>query len=123
MSIRFVTKQIHAYLDYPVAIALMVLPFVLGLGTSDPMALWLSVMAGAAAFVLTLITDHQTGFVPVVPYRLHEFVDLIVGLSFLAAPIVLGFHGIDALFYWANGAAVVTVVALSKPETADAAAA
>ena len=29
---RFVTKQIHAYLDYPVAVALMALPFLLELG-------------------------------------------------------------------------------------------
>jgi hypothetical protein len=27
--VRFITKTIHAYLDYPVAFALMVLPFML----------------------------------------------------------------------------------------------
>ncbi len=39
---RFVTRQIHAYIDYPVAISLIGTPFILGLGASNPLALWLS---------------------------------------------------------------------------------
>ena len=40
MSFRFITKSIHAYLiDYPVAIVLMVAPFLLKLGKSSPVAL------------------------------------------------------------------------------------
>ena len=50
---RFITKTIHAYLDYPVALGLMVMPFIIGLGTSSPLAFWLSVVTGGAAFVLT----------------------------------------------------------------------
>lgn len=116
MSIKFVTKQIHAYLDYPVALSLMVLPFALGMGGSSPLALWLAVSVGAAAFLLTFFTDHQLGIVRVLPYPVHLAVDLAVGLLFLAAPSLFGFAGIDAWFYWANGAAVLTVVSLHKPE-------
>ena len=36
---RFVTKTIHAWLDYPVALTLIALPFLLGLGASHPLAL------------------------------------------------------------------------------------
>ncbi len=118
MSIRFVSKTIHAYLDYPVAVALMALPFILGLGQSHPLALWLSVVTGVAAFILTLLTDHQFGVVRVLPYSFHLAVDFAVGLAFIAAPLVLGFSGLDALFYWANGAAVLVVVGLHKPEPA-----
>ncbi len=39
---RFVTKTIHAWLDYPVAVALIALPFLLGLGSSNPLALTIS---------------------------------------------------------------------------------
>ena len=42
MNLRFVTKQIHAYLDYPVAIALIAMPFILGLGATNPMAYFAS---------------------------------------------------------------------------------
>ncbi|EEE35712.1 conserved hypothetical protein [Rhodobacteraceae bacterium KLH11] len=116
MSLRFVTRTVHAYLDYPVAVALMVLPFVLGLGQSNPLALWLSVVTGVAAFVLTVLTDHHLGIWRVLPYKFHLAVDLLVGITFLMAPSIFGFSGIDALFYWLNGAAVVAVISLSAPE-------
>lgn len=115
MDIRFVTRKIHAYLDYPVAFALIGLPFLLGLGASNPLALWLSVATGVAAFVLTVLTDHETGLIHVVPYALHVAVDFMVGLVFVAAPFLFGFSGLDAWFYWLNGAAVLTVIALSRP--------
>ena len=116
MSIRFVTKQIHAFLDYPVAVSLMAAPFILGLGASSPLALWLAVVTGVAAFALTLLTDHQLGVFRVLPYGFHLAVDLAVGVAFVLAPSVLGFAGIDAWYYWANGAAVLVVVSLHKPE-------
>ena len=120
MDLRFVTKTIHAYLDYPVAIALMALPFLLGLGSSSPLAFWLSAVTGAAAFVLTVLTDHETGVVRVLPYSFRLAVDFAVGIVFLAAPFALGFTGLDAWYYWANAAAVLSVVSLHKPDIAAA---
>lgn len=113
---RFVTKTIHAWLDYPVAVALIVLPFLLGLGASHPLALMVSPIVGVAALLLTVFTDHHLGVVRVLPYKLHLAVDLAVGVLFLALPLAIGFSGLDAAFYWLNGAAVVAVIALSKPE-------
>ena len=114
---RFVTKNIHAWLDYPVAFALIGLPFLLGLGTSSPLAQIISPATGVAALVLTIFTDHHLGMFRVLPYRLHLAVDLAVGLLFLTLPSALGFHGLDAAYYWLNGAAVVFVIALSSPES------
>lgn len=114
---RFVTKEIHAYLDYPVALALFALPLLLGLGASNPLALYISPVVGIAAFLLTVFTDHHLGVFRVLPYRLHLAVDAAVGVLFLVLPFALGFGGLDAAYYWLNGAAVVTVIALSKPET------
>lgn len=118
---RFVTKTIHAWLDYPVALALVALPFLLDLGASHPLALVISPVVGVAAFVLTVFTDHHLGVIRVLPYRLHLAVDLAVGLLFLILPLALGFRGLDAAFYWLNGAAVVAVIGLSRPETGIAA--
>ena len=81
----------HAFLDYPVALSLMVAPFVLQLGSSNPLALWLAVATGAAAFILTFFTDHILGVIRILPYSLHLAVDLTVGVVFLLAPSVLGF--------------------------------
>ncbi|TRC89701.1 hypothetical protein FJV80_07875 [Mesorhizobium sp. WSM4310] len=120
MNIRFVTKTVHAFLDYPVALGLMATPFLLGLGHANPLALWVSVATGVAALILTLFTDHRTGVVRVLPYGLHIAVDRLVGVTFVAVPFVLGLQGLDAWYYWANGAAVLLVTfVLNAPESGE----
>ncbi|MEM9472269.1 MAG: hypothetical protein AAGA00_09930 [Pseudomonadota bacterium] len=113
---RFITKTIHAYLDYPVAVSLVAMPFILGLGSVNPLAFWLSVVTGVAAFVLTVLTDHHLGIVRVLPYKLHLAVDFLVGLVFVAAPFALGFAGLEAAYYWILGGTVLVVVGLHKQE-------
>lgn len=117
---KFITKRIHAFLDYPVAIALIALPFLLGLGESNPLALQLSVATGIAAFVLTLLTDHHLGVIKVIPYKIHLAVDFLVAIVFIIAPFIFSFEGLDAYFYWINGAAVLIVVSLHKNDIAEA---
>ncbi len=115
---RFITKTIHAYLDYPVALSLVVLPILLNLGQTNPSALWLSIVTGVAAFFLTVLTDHHLGLIKILPYKFHLTVDMLVGIVFVVVPFVLGFVGIDAIYYWVNGIAVLIVVTLHQPETA-----
>jgi hypothetical protein len=118
MNIRFVTKTVHAFLDYPVALSLVATPFLLGIGSGYPLALWVSVATGVAAFLLTLFTDHKTGVVRVLPYWLHVAVDRLVGIIFVAVPFALALQGLDAWYYWANGAAVLLVtLVLNAPES------
>jgi hypothetical protein len=119
---RFITKSIHAYLDYPVALGLIAMPFLFGLGATAPLAFWLSVVTGIAAFALTVLTDHHLGILRVLPYSLHLTVDGLVGIAFVAAPIVLGFVGLDFWYYMVLGLTVLAVVGLHKPESQAAAA-
>jgi len=118
MSIRFISKDLHAYLDYPVALGLIAMPFILGLGQSAPLAFLLSLATGIAAFALTVLTDHHLGLFRVLPYKLHLAVDGAVGALFLAAPFLLGFSGLDAAYYWVIGATVIAVVGLHKGDDA-----
>ncbi|MGB1241148.1 MAG: SPW repeat domain-containing protein [Chitinophagales bacterium] len=113
---RFITKQIHAYLDYPVAIVLIGLPFLLGLGSSNPLAFQLSLITGIAALVLTVLTDHHLGLFRVIPYQIHLIVDFLVGVVFILAPFIFSFEGLDAYYYWLNGFAVLSVVSMHKPD-------
>ncbi len=115
---KFITKRIHAFLDYPVAIALIILPFLLGLGDSNPLALQLSVVTGIAALILTILTNHHLGLIKVVSYKMHLLVDFLVAIVFVIAPFIFSFEGMDAYFYWINGIAVLAVVSLHKPEVA-----
>ena len=119
---RFVTKTIHAYLDYPVAVGLIAMPFLFGLGAENALAFWLSVATGIAAFALTVLTDHHLGVIRVLPYSLHLAVDGLVGVAFVAAPLVLGFVGLDFWYYTVLGLTVLAVVGLHQPEDRAAAA-
>lgn len=113
---RFMNKTLHAYLDYPVAAGLIVMPFILGLGSVNPFAFWLSVLTGVAALLLTVFTDHHLGLVKVLPYQLHLVVDFLVGLAFVAAPYVLSFAGLEAAYYWVIGVTVLCVVGLDNTQ-------
>lgn len=113
---RFITKSIHAYLDYPVALGLIAMPFIFGLGSGNPLAFWLSVATGIAAFILTVLTDHHLGLIRVLPYSLHLAVDGLVGIAFVLAPIVLGFAGREFGYYMVLGLTVLVVVGLHQPE-------
>jgi hypothetical protein len=117
LPFRFITKSIHAYLiDYPVAIVLMVTPFLLKLGQSSPVALWLSATTRVAALLLPALMDHPTGLVRVVPYWLHLWVDRALGVVF-TAPSAFHFTGLDAWHCWGLAAAVLlTISVLDAPE-------
>jgi len=118
MSFRFITRSIHAYLiDYPIAIVLIAMPFVLNLGQSGPLAMWLSVVVGVAALLLAALTDHPTGLVHIIPYWLHLWVDRAVAVVFVIAPFAYKFAGLDAWYYWVLAAAVLlTTSVLNAPE-------
>ena len=98
------------------------MPFLFGLGAENALALWLSVATGIAAFALTVLTDHHLGVTRVLPYSLHLAVDFLVGLAFVAAPLVLGFVGLDYWYYTILGLTVLAVVGLHQPEDRAAAA-
>lgn len=117
---RFITKSIHAYLDYPVALGLLAMPFLFGLGEINILAFWLSVVTGGAALLLTVLTDHHLGLIRVLPYSLHLAVDGAVGVVFAVAPFALGFVGIEFWYYLVLGLTVLLVVGLHKPEDSSA---
>lgn len=113
---NLIPKSLHAWLDYPVALGLIAMPFLFNLGAGNPLAFWLSLVVGIGALTVTVLTDHQFGLIRVLPFKLHLAVDMIAGLTFLAAPFLLGFAGFEAVYYWVLGATVVAVVSLDAPE-------
>jgi cation transport ATPase len=115
MSIRFLTPARHGVVDYLAAAGLLTLPFILGLGTSSPLAKWLAVATGVAVVVVSLLTDYRYGAVRVLPFKGHLAIDTAVAVGFLLAPTLFHFSGLDAWYYWANAIVVFIVVGLSQP--------
>ncbi len=114
MNIRFLTPTLHGIVDYLAAAGLLTLPFILGLGSSSPLARWLAVGSGVAVVVVSMVTDYRYGAFHILPFRVHLMIDTLVAIFFAFAPSIFGFHGLDAWFYWANSAAVFLVVAVTQ---------
>lgn len=116
MSIRFITPNQHGVIDFAVAAALIGAPFALGLGASSPLAIWISVATGAIIVVQSLLTDYRFGLVRVLPFWAHLSMDGAVGVAYALIPTILGFSGLDAIYYWVNAAAVIAVVSVGLTE-------
>ena len=121
MPFRFITNSIHTFLiGYPVAIVLMVAPFLLKLGKGSPVALWLSVVTRATTVLLPALTHHSTGLVRVIRYWLHLWVDRALDVVSIAASSAFHFTGLDTWYYWVLAAAVLlTTSVLKAPEVSS----
>jgi len=113
MNVRFLSPKLHGLADYGAAAGLIIFPFLLGLGQSSSVAVWLSVATGIVVIAASLLTDYYFGALRIIPFKLHLVADLSVALLFTFAPFVLNFSGLDAYFYWANAAVVYGVVLIS----------
>lgn len=116
MKVRFISPKIHGIIDYLAAVLLIVSPFAWGLGSSSPLAIWLSVAGGIAVIVYSLITDYHFGIAKVIPFGGHLAIDLLAGVAFTLSPFLFRFQGMDAAYYFLNAAVIYLVVALTAEE-------
>lgn len=81
--------RVHGVLDYTVGALLIVLPYLLGLG-SGPQS-WILQGLGAAALVYSLLTDYELGMVRRLQMPLHLWLDALSGVLLAVSPWLLGF--------------------------------
>lgn len=105
---RFLSPRIHGYIDYLVVVMFAVAPSLLGFSGIPAYASW--ILAGVH-LLLTLFTAFPLGVVPVVPFKVHGMVELVVGPMLIAGPWILGFSAMPVarVFFIAAGAAVFLV--------------
>ena len=116
MNIRFVNDKIHGILDYVVAIALVLVPFVLNFQAVSSVAHWFSIIAGIGLFVYSLITGYSLSARNLISFRLHLALDFIAAIAFLIVPFVFGFGGIPRTVFLTVGAAIIVLVLVTNPD-------
>lgn len=116
MKLRFLSPTNHGIVDYAAAIALIIAPFLLSLGTSNPMALWISVVTGIVVIIVSLATRYRYGAFKVIPFGAHLALDLLVASAFMLIPYLFKLEGLDEAYYYMNAAVVYLVVALTASE-------
>lgn len=119
---KILSPTIHGFIDYAAAVALIVAPFLVLPSGAPQIAVLLSVAAGAALIIYSLITDYSVSARKAIPFKVHLLIDFVAGAAFVVAPFILGFEGITQAYYLVMGAAVIAVVLLTDSNTVEEAA-
>lgn len=113
MKLRFISPTTHGFIDYAAAIALVIAPLLLGLGSSNPAAVWISVTTGIVVVLVSVSTNYRYGVLKMIPFEGHLALDLLVATGFMLLPYIFKMEGLDAAYYYINATVVYLVVALT----------
>lgn len=115
-----ITRKIHAFLDYGYAGAIFAAPELFNF-KDEPKAVLAARVLGSQTGAVSLLTRYELGLVRVLPFKIHLLGDVLVGLSALSAPFLLGFSQNKRArnAFLGFGALTFVVVALSQPREMD----
>ena len=100
---RPIPVPVHALVDYPLAIAMMLAPGGFGFARSGS-AEDLGIRAvGAALLLLSVLTRYDLGLFPVFSMRAHRNVEVGFAVALLAAAFLGGFSTRGAVVYFTFG--------------------
>ncbi|MEO6942518.1 MAG: hypothetical protein ABI238_04435, partial [Terrimesophilobacter sp.] len=115
---RFIPTKVHGVLDYVVAIALILAPWIFGFSGVGGAAVIIPIVLGIGLFLYSLLTRYELGLMKLIPMPVHLVFDLVASLFLIASPFLFGFVN-QAPNAWLPhivvGVAVIAVVAFSQP--------
>jgi hypothetical protein len=85
---KLIPTFIHGVMDYVVALALLVLPSLLGFPEA---ARWVSWIAGVLILGQALMTNFELGVMPALSMRAHLMVDYLMGPLLAISPWLFGY--------------------------------
>ena len=87
---KFISTKTHGFLDYVMGMLLIILPFLLHLGLSEPESIVLFVV-GALMVLMAVMTRYELGVIRVIPMPAHLLADIMTGAILLFSPWLFGF--------------------------------
>ncbi len=118
---RFIPTKVHGVLDYVVAIALILAPWIFGFSGLGGAAVIIPIVLGAGLFLYSLFTRYELGAFKLIAMPVHLVFDLVASIFLIASPFLFGFINESPnawLPHIAVGVAVIAVVAFSQPTPA-----
>ena len=110
---RPISVPVHALVDYPLALALMLAPSGLGLARANLGEDLIIRAIGAVLLLLSLMTRYDLGLLPVFSMRAHRNFEVLTGLVLVLAPFVGRFSVRGATVYLAFGLGQVAFALLT----------
>jgi hypothetical protein len=118
MSMNILSRLTHGYLDYLTVVIFLLAPSLLGLSGLPAM------IAYGLAFIhlaLTLATDFPSSMFKIIPFKLHGWLERVVGPLLIVLPFVLGFSSdtVARNFYIGIGIVIIAVGILTNYKGTD----
>lgn len=88
---RPITSRMHAMLDYPLGVVLILAPWIFGFSDVGGAAVVVPIAVGALAIGQSLITDWELSIADIVPLPMHLTMDVLAGVVLAVSPFVFGF--------------------------------
>lgn len=110
------TIKAHGYWDYFTAFFFLIAPLLFPLSENGSS---FSYFLGTLHLVMTIFTNFPLGLVKIIPFKFHEYVELVISLLLLIVPwlLVTVFSGLDKIFYMICGAVIFAVWFISYEDT------
>lgn len=116
---QFIPTKVHGVLDYLVAIALILAPFIFGFSNVGGAAVMVPIVLGVGLILYSLFTRYELGAFKIIAMPVHLIFDVVASLFLIASPFLFGFSD-EAPNAWVPhiivGVAVIIVVIFSKPQ-------
>lgn len=104
---------IHGILDYVTVVYFFMAPSLFAL---TPTVATISYLLGIIHLLLTLFTKFSLGLKKVIPLRIHGFIELIVAITLMLMPLLMGssltFY--ESMFFILTGVAILIIWILSQ---------
>lgn len=110
---RFLPTIIHGVIDYLFGIIMFLLPWFVQLGPGENTIFY---AVGILAFIYSLITKYELGLVHLISMRTHLFIDLLLGIGLIAAPMVLHSEFTVPIYFLIPGLFAITASMITKRE-------
>lgn len=88
---KFISRRVHAILDYIVGILLILAPTLLGF-SHIAAAKYSAIVVGILVLAMTLLTRHEGGVAKIIPLPTHLVMDVIFGILLALSPWILNFN-------------------------------
>jgi hypothetical protein len=88
---RPITSRMHAMLDYPLGVVLILAPWIFGFSDVGGAATAVPIVIGALAIAQSLMTDWELSLADVIPLPAHLMVDVVAGIVLAISPFIFGF--------------------------------
>lgn len=119
MGYRFIPTKVHGALDYIVAIALILAPWIFNFANVGGPAVVIPVVLGIGLILYSLFTRYEWGLIKVVGMPVHLVFDVLASVFLIASPFLFGFADMAANVWLPHvvvGIAVIIVVIFTQTQ-------